>query len=821
MATWASGPVQYVAVAQSSWAQPIQTPAYAADVTAGDVLLVAVTTLAPTGTAQPVFSISDSVGHGWYEVAPRSFTDGSSNHFSIAFFYATAVSGRPVVTLASSHAVYCNVSLSQWATGGLPFQVAGATVAVVDQTSASPSVSLVNAGGVAYPSLVIGAACQSSNVGVTFGAGAGWTQMDSASFVLGGDPLVGFSLVYAGNVTAGSSTPSWTQSSSTDMQAAAVALALGAPSVAAITPYVMTSFGSTSLALQVSGSVDGLSFYALPCNYAPHGSSVVRDPSSPFLVGNTWFLGHTNVSGTATHTIDLASSPNLLDWTYLTSIDYSAFVGSGGGAATVNQTATAGYSGSAITLAPSGSVTAGNAILVTYEWYSGASFVSVVDSNGNALTVVPATCPSNSTGNLIGMAYLQVPSGSGGSGYTVTVNFNSTCYGQATFVEYTLAANNTFSLLASSVLTGTGTTATTGSLTFGAFLGQGLAVSVCYPPGGTASAGFATEVSTGDLAFSDKIGNTTSPLDPGMTYSESGSWMAIGAQFVVGGAEDVVSPQFFRDVNGDVVLFAAGSSTWTAGTGFEVFSAVPTDLTGLTAWAAPTLVSVTGLGGYGAADPCPVLVGSTYYLYYAAYDVGTSAHQVALATGSVVGGPFAQQSGPIFTGYESPSVIRRGVAGTVWHAYLDALGAGAYVAQCATGIAGTFGSAVLIPDFHDGGFTEGASVVCLLVPPVPPSMSGSPGSVRANVAADQSIVMTGVGTDWVSEVTVFTVAGVSGVTLVSQTVNSETSATLVVTTGSVTGVLTVSDGVLSAPVSVVSQGRGRWFPGLSRSRHRY
>jgi hypothetical protein len=330
MSTWGSSPVQYVAVAQSSLSQAILTPTYGSNVTNGNMLLAAYTSLAPTGTPIPQFTIADTGNNKWYHVASKPAADSNPNHFSDGFFIATATSGgKPTVTITSSQAVYFNVSISEWATGGLPFQVAGATPAVSEQTSASPSVTTVNVGGASYPSLVVGVSQQSVNTAVTFGANTGWTQMDSAPFVLGSHPLVGFSLIYAPNITASSSTPTWTQTSSALVQGAGIAIALGAPSIAAITTYFMTYFGSTSLELQLGGSVDGINWYPLPCNYTPHSGSVVRDPSQPFLIGNTWFIGHTNANATATNTIDVASSTNLLDWTYVTSVNFSSIVGSG------------------------------------------------------------------------------------------------------------------------------------------------------------------------------------------------------------------------------------------------------------------------------------------------------------------------------------------------------------------------------------------------------------------------------------------------------------------------------------------------------------
>lgn len=84
---------------------------------------------------------------------------------------------------------------------------------------------------------------------------------------------------------------------------------------------------------------------------------------------------------------------------------------------------------------------------------------------------------------------------------------------------------------------------------------------------------------------------------------------------------------------------------------------------------------------------------------------------------------------------------------------------------------------------------------------VPPIVI-TPTIVPANHAGNITLALTGNGTNWTGGTT-FTASG-AGVTKVSQSIISTTSATLVVTTGSSTGVCTISDGTSSATINVLS-----------------
>ena len=82
-----------------------------------------------------------------------------------------------------------------------------------------------------------------------------------------------------------------------------------------------------------------------------------------------------------------------------------------------------------------------------------------------------------------------------------------------------------------------------------------------------------------------------------------------------------------------------------------------------------------------------------------------------------------------------------------------------------------------------------------------PPLVVSPGGIYAANPNNVTLTLTGTGTNWGGG-TVFTLSGVSGVTKVSQSVASTTSATVVVTTGTGYGSLSVTDGINTATTYV-------------------
>jgi hypothetical protein len=95
--------------------------------------------------------------------------------------------------------------------------------------------------------------------------------------------------------------------------------------------------------------------------------------------------------------------------------------------------------------------------------------------------------------------------------------------------------------------------------------------------------------------------------------------------------------------------------------------------------------------------------------------------------------------------------------------------------------------------------TEATSSVTIY--PNTPGITVSPSFVPIG-KNDATLVLTGVDTNWVSGTTLFTLAGVAGVTLVSQSITSSTAATIVVTTGFTTGTATIFDGSYEGTVAV-------------------
>jgi hypothetical protein len=83
------------------------------------------------------------------------------------------------------------------------------------------------------------------------------------------------------------------------------------------------------------------------------------------------------------------------------------------------------------------------------------------------------------------------------------------------------------------------------------------------------------------------------------------------------------------------------------------------------------------------------------------------------------------------------------------------------------------------------------------------SITSAPAAIPNGHAGNITLTLTGVGTTW-SAGTVFTLAGVSNVTKVSQNVTSPTAATLVLTTGAATGSLSIIETVTGTASTAVT-----------------
>jgi len=85
-------------------------------------------------------------------------------------------------------------------------------------------------------------------------------------------------------------------------------------------------------------------------------------------------------------------------------------------------------------------------------------------------------------------------------------------------------------------------------------------------------------------------------------------------------------------------------------------------------------------------------------------------------------------------------------------------------------------------------------------------MSAVPLAIPNGHAGNITLTLTGVGTSWSNASTVFSIAGVSNVTKVSQNVTSPTAATLVVTTAAGTGLLNISETVTGSTSTAITVG---------------
>ena len=139
----------------------------------------------------------------------------------------------------------------------------------------------------------------------------------------------------------------------------------------------------------------------------------------------------------------------------------------------------------------------------------------------------------------------------------------------------------------------------------------------------------------------------------------------------------------------------------------------------------------------------------------------------------------------------SPTFTGSGVAGATIASQVISSSSGPHAASVVVDTSTGTGTLTI----SDGTYSSSVNVVA-------PSFTISPTTIPANHAGNITLTLTGVGTLWSSNT--FTLSGVSGVTKVSQTINSNTSVTLVATTGSGTGTLTVSDGTYAATTTIAT-----------------
>ena len=99
--------------------------------------------------------------------------------------------------------------------------------------------------------------------------------------------------------------------------------------------------------------------------------------------------------------------------------------------------------------------------------------------------------------------------------------------------------------------------------------------------------------------------------------------------------------------------------------------------------------------------------------------------------------------------------------------------------------------------------SDGAGLTAT-VPAVLPSFVASPTTIPSGHGGNIAIALAGTGTAWSTVAPTFSVSGVTGASLSSHAVASDTSATLQVKTGSGTGPLTISDGSRSTTIAVAA-----------------
>lgn len=74
---------------------------------------------------------------------------------------------------------------------------------------------------------------------------------------------------------------------------------------------------------------DGSNWWRMPIAYKPNGTALVRDPSV-VKIGNIWWMAHTRTAITG-NSFDIAKSTDGRAFTYVTTVDCSAFAGASGG----------------------------------------------------------------------------------------------------------------------------------------------------------------------------------------------------------------------------------------------------------------------------------------------------------------------------------------------------------------------------------------------------------------------------------------------------------------------------------------------------------
>lgn len=472
----------------------------------------------------------------------------------------------------------------------------------------------------------------------------------------------------------------------------------------------------------------------------------------------------------------------------------SGFIGASGSAmwSHVQGGASARATGSQTTLsmAPAAPITIGNlAVVSVAAYYSGTPTLS--DSLGN--TWIKA----GSEGSALSLWYSLITTG---GSTVITLTFPSGNLPQMCYDEYAVAPGNSFALNnvvgasqnSANTLNAGGVALSGDDLVYGAFTTSNSQVVWTAPTNFNvrlSRAGNSGQYQA--LLAADMLNETGTSLAVTATASVSGQMAGLAASFKAAVPAILPSPFVIPSGHsGNITIALAGSGVnWLTGTtvfaasgvsGFSVVSQQITSPTSATVKVAPG----TATGTLTVSDGT-----NTASVYVKAPSMGLSPPGIGIGQATAI----------TIAGYntvwlaENPSTLfsLSGVAGAVITSVSVNSNTSATIVVAHAAATGTL-------TVTDNSTSRTASLVCYSQPP---SFSFSAVAVPA-VNANFTLTLTGINTLWTPAATQFAISGVAGVSIVSQTVSSASSATLTLAIGYSTGTLTVSDGNYTATIPV-------------------
>jgi hypothetical protein len=302
-------------------------------VTAGNLVVACVgvlngSTSTPIGT-----SVADNKGNIWILSGVHTFTQGGNLGQTVAIWHAIATTGGSSfqVTLTPASAGFLDLSVCEYSfsdTGYL--QVYSASQNKQTATASVNTGTLTHNGSAS--NLMVGMICRSDGTqNETWSAGTSTNLRASHSFV--GGSAVGFASGDSLNPSADQAINVSFNVSATGSVTEAFGVTFSFNSTAQPYRYLATFFDGFNRLCVCGNNDGGATWNALPgggwkANYPLSGSDVCRDPSSVFKVGSTYFVAHSNTNGTATNTVTICSSTDLITWAFVCRVDYSAVIGS-------------------------------------------------------------------------------------------------------------------------------------------------------------------------------------------------------------------------------------------------------------------------------------------------------------------------------------------------------------------------------------------------------------------------------------------------------------------------------------------------------------